>query len=306
MMRVVAVRQFGGPEAVEILDVEVPVPGRGEVLVRVTAAPVTPVDIDTRAGELAGLLQERDYYPLGREAAGTVTRIGPDVHDFAVGDEVIGWCAGLNDQYAAQADFVLFTTSCLTHAPSGVPALEASTLPLNGLTADQALDNFNSDRSVLITGAAGGVGALAVQLAVQRKLEVFATAHAADESLVKSLGAHHFIPRTANLDQAVRSIHPDGVDGVLDTAVTRDIKPVRDGGRFVALVVGGEPTPERGIRVTTEWTSADLPRLQKLALMAERGELKLRVGETYPLDAAATAHERFAGGRLGGHLVLVP
>lgn len=299
-------RKFGGPDAVEVLEVPVPSPAKDQVLVRVEAAPVTPVDIDTRSGELASILQERAYYPLGRSAAGAVVGVGSNVRDLAIDTQVIGWCSSLNDTYAAQADYVLFHKSCVVQSPEGVSALAASTLPLNGLTADQALDNFQPDRSVLITGAAGGVGALAVQLAVRRKLEVFATAHPADEALVRGLGAHHFIPRTANLNQAVHRIQPHGVDGILDTAVTKDITPVRDGGRFVALVVGGEPTSERGIKVSTEWTSADLPRLQKLALLAQESELVLRVGETFSLAQVASAHARFSRGRLGGHLVLVP
>jgi NADPH:quinone reductase len=305
-VRAVVVREFGGPELVEILEVGVPVPGPEEVLVKVHAAPVTPVDLDTRSGELAGLLGTGGYYPLGREAAGTVTEAGSLVSEFEVGDEVVGWCDNLLGRYAAQADYVLFSAACCAHAPTGVSLLEASTLPLNGLTADQALDAFDPGRSVLITGAAGGVGAFAVQLAVLRNFEVFATAHPDDEAYVRRLGAHHFIPRTADLNEAVRAIRPAGVAGLLDTAVTRDIRPVADNGRFVTLVVGGEPDTERGIKVSTEWTSADRDRLRKLTLLAELGDLKMRVGATYSLDEAAKSHERFARGRLGGHLVLLP
>jgi NADPH2:quinone reductase len=309
-MRAVRVRSYGGPEVLEVVDVEAPEPGPGQVLVRVTAAPVTPVDLDTRAGELADYLGPRDFYALGREAAGVVERPGPGVEHYRPGDRVIGMCESLTAPLAAQADLVVFDEAAMAPAPATVSDAEASTLPLNGLTADQALDRLGlgDGRTVLITGAAGGVGGFAVELAVLRGLHVVATARAGDERLVRGLGALDFVPADADLTRSVRELVPGGVDGALDTAVLRApaLRAVRDGGRFVALVVGGEPAPERDIAVTTVWTSADGARLAELARLVDAGRLTPRVAEQFALDDVAAAHVRFARGGLRGHLVLVP
>lgn len=309
-MRAVRVRSYGGPEVLEMVEVAAPEPGPGQVLVRVTAAPVTPVDLDTRAGELADLLGPRDFHALGREAAGVVDRPGPGVERYRPGDRVIGLCGSLSAPFAAQADLVVFDESAMAHAPVTVSDAEASTIPLNGLTADQALDRLGLGvgQTVLVTGAAGGVGGFAVELAVLRGLRVVATARDGDERLVRGLGAHDFVPAGADLAASVRELAPDGVDGVLDTAVLRAqaLAAVRDGGRFVALVVGGEPAHERDIAVTTVWTRPDGARLAELARLTDAGLLTPRVAELYALDEVAAAHVRFAQGGLRGHLVLVP
>ncbi|MGN9914247.1 NADP-dependent oxidoreductase [Phytohabitans sp. LJ34] len=301
-MRAVLARSFGGPDVLEIADVPRPVPGPGELLVKVMAAPVTPVDLDMRSGELSSLLEPRDAYPLGRCASGTVAALGPGVDGFRVNDRVIGMVGDLNSASAAQAEWVVLPASATAHAPKTVSAVHASTIPLNALTAHQALDvlDLRPGQSVLVTGATGAVGGFAVELAVRRGLKVYALARGSDEVLVRNLGAHHFVPRGGTL--------PSDVDGVLDAAVlgAQVMPAVRDGGRFVALVYGGAPQPARGIAVTLMWTRADGARLASLVDAVDAAALTPRVAGIYTFDAVARAHERFAQGRLRGHLVLVP
>jgi NADPH:quinone reductase-like Zn-dependent oxidoreductase len=155
-------------------------------------------------------------------------------------------------------------------------------------------------QTLLVTGAAGGVGGFAVELATARGLKVVAVAAASDEALVRGLGAQVFVPRTETI--------PEGVDGALDAATlgAAALKAVRDGGTFVAVVAHGNPPPERGIEPQIVWVHADADLLRRLSDMATRGELTLRVAATLPFTQAAEAHRRLEEGGVRGRLVLVP
>ncbi|TMR27871.1 alcohol dehydrogenase catalytic domain-containing protein, partial [Nonomuraea zeae] len=158
-MRAVVIRSFGGPEVLEVTEVPVPVPGPGQVLIRVEAATVNPVDVATRSGALAeaGLLPPRDVIGLGWDVAGVVEATGPGVAGLASGDRVIGLSDRLDVPLGAQAEYVVLDADAVTRAPAGVTPAEAATLPLNGLTAVQALDRLDLARggTLLVTGAAG-------------------------------------------------------------------------------------------------------------------------------------------------------
>ncbi|GAA4134941.1 NADP-dependent oxidoreductase [Actinomadura keratinilytica] len=321
-MRAIIVKAPGGPEALQEADLPEPVPGRGQVRVRVAAAAVNPVDVGVRAGVIAanGLMPRpgepgepgaREAFGLGWDVAGTVDAVGPDVGHLAVGDEVFGLKDRLDVASGTHAEAVVLDADAVARAPRSVDAVHAATVPLNGLTALQALDllALPPGATVLVTGAAGGVGGYAVELAVQRGLRVVATAAAGDEALVRSLGAEHFVPRGAHVGDAVRQIVPGGVDGALDAAVTglAALEAVRGGGAFVA-VLGGDavPPPLRGIRVENVWIRADATQLAHLAALVDAGRLTPRVARTLPLSQAAEAHRLLEQGGLRGRLVLTP
>lgn len=312
-MRAVIVRSFGGPEVLEIADVPTPTAGEGQLRIRVEAATVNPVDVATRSGVLAqaGLLPARDMIGIGWDVAGTVEATGPGVTGFARGDRVIGLSDRLDIPLGTQADFAVLDADTVTRAPEGVSLVAAATLPLNGLTAVQALDMLalHEGQTLLVTGAAGAVGGFAVQLAAARGIRVVAVAGSDDEPLVRDLGAAFFVPRTAaRLGEAVRALVPGGVHAALDAAVVGAVAldAVRTGGAFAAVVAGGAPTPLRGTRVFSQWIYADRNRLSDLVSLVEAGSLTLRVADTLPLDDVAQAHERLAKGGLRGRLVLVP
>ncbi|MED7931695.1 NADP-dependent oxidoreductase [Nonomuraea sp. LP-02] len=311
-MRAVVIRTFGGPEVLQIADVPMPLAGEGQVRIRVEAATVNPVDLATRSGALteAGLLPVRDLIGIGWDVAGTVDQTGPGGTGLRRGDRVIGLSDRLDVPLGAQADYVVLDADAVAAAPAGVSAVQAATLPLNGLTAAQALDGLDLEhgQTLLVTGAAGAVGGFAVQLAVARGLRVIAVAGANDEPLVRRLGAELFVPRTARLGEAVRRLVPGGAHAALDAAVVgvSALDAVRSGGAFAALVAGGAPLPLRGIRVFHHWIRADGARLSGLAALVEAGSLTLRVAESRPLDQVADAHRRLAAGGLRGRLVLTP
>jgi NADPH:quinone reductase len=317
-MRAVVVRTFGGPEALEVAEVPTPVPGPGQVRVRVRAAAVNPVDAFVRSGlaTQVGMLPERDSVGVGWDVAGTVDATGPDVVGFAVGDEVIGLSDRLDIPVGGYAEYLVLDAYAVARAPRGTSPELAATLPLNALTAAQALDllDLRAGQTLLVTGAAGAVGGYAVQLATGEGVRVIATADAADERLVRTLGATEFLPRGVELSARVRALVPggadrdSGVDAALDAAVigVRALDAVRGGGAFVTVRGGAEPPPLRGIRVHNVWIRADGRRLAELVGLVETGRLTPRVAETFPLEKAAEAHRRLAEGGLRGRLVVLP
>ncbi|WP_062980960.1 NADP-dependent oxidoreductase [Nocardia anaemiae] len=310
-MRAVVVRR-PGPEAVaEIIEVSVPEPGPGTVRVKVAAATVNPVDLMVRNG-VGGtpFAAPRDQWGIGWDVAGVIDAIGAGVDEFTVGQAVIGISDRLDVSLAAQADYIVLEAQNLAPAPTSVPAQAAATIPLNGLTAVQALAalELTPADSLLITGAAGAVGGYAVELAAAQGVRVIASASAADEAIVRALGATDFIPREADLPDAVRALVPGGADAALDAAALgpETLAAVRARGRFVSISVPATPIPLRGTEVTIVLVHADRPQLDELVALVDKGQLTLRVAETYPLDQVATAQRRLAAGGLRGRLVLVP
>jgi NADPH:quinone reductase len=276
----------------------------------VHAAPVHPVDIATRDGRLAehGLMTASGDVGLGWDLAGVVDALGPGVDRFTAGDMVIGMRDLLTAPVGAQAEQVALDTDAVAPAPRSVTPVEASTIPLNSLTADQALDllALNSGQWLLVTGAAGALGGFALQLAVLRGLRTMAVAAPGDEELVRRLGADEFIARTQGLGAAVRRVVPAGVHGALDAGLVGmpALDAVREKGAFVAVAAGAAPVPLRGTRVHNVWIHADGPRLAELAALVDAGQLTPRVAATLPLEQVAVAHERVAAGGIRGRIVL--
>ena len=311
-MKAVVVRRFGGPEALEILDVPVPEPAAGQVRIRVEAAAVNPVDVATRAGWLAasGLMAVNGEVGIGWDLAGVIDSTGPDVRGFKTGQTVIGLRDLLTAPIGAQAEQVVLDADAVAQAPRTVSPVEASTLPLNGLTAAQSLDllALEPGQWLLVTGAAGALGGYVLELARLRGLRTVAVAATADEELVGRLGADEFVARTAKLGAAVRQVLPGGADGAIDAAVigVAALDAVRNGGSFVAVATGAAPPPLRGTRVHNVWIRSDGPRLAELAALVDAGRLTPRVASIRPLDQVADAHERMAAGGLRGRMVLQP
>ena len=309
-MKAVVVRRFGGPEALEIADVPTPQPRTGQVRIRVQAAPVNPVDIATRSGWLAehGLMAASGDVGIGWDLAGVVDAVGPGTGRFTAGDAVIGMRDLLTAPVGAQAEQVVLDIDAVAPAPRSVPATEASTIPLNGLTAVQALNllALRPGQWLLVTGAAGALGGFALELAALRGLRTVAVAAPRDEELVRRLGADEFVARTQGLGEAVRRVVPAGVDGALDAAVVgvAALDAVRDKGSFVAVAAGAAPMPLRGTRVHNVWIRTDGPQLAELAELVDAGRLTPRVAATLPLQKVAAAHQRVAAGGLRGRIVL--
>jgi NADPH2:quinone reductase len=291
--------------------------GAGQVRLRVTAAAVNPADIGVRTGWAGTGWASRTGHPEegvdvpGLDVAGVVTDVGQGVSTgVAIGDRVMSTVVWSGTHGAYREDVVLPARSVVA-VPAGATDVEAATLPLNGLTALQALDLLALDpgRVLAVTGAAGAVGGYVVQLAKVAGLNVVADASEADEDLVRSLGADVVIRRGSDLAGRIRAQFPDGVDGLADAALLGgSILPVvRDGGA-VATLRGDPGDGQRGLRVTSPVVSTyaeEWENLDDLRRLAEEGKLTLRVADTYPAEQAAEAHRRFEAGGVRGRLVLV-
>jgi NADPH:quinone reductase-like Zn-dependent oxidoreductase len=296
-MRAAVVTAFGGPEVVEVVEIDVPEPGAGQIRIKVAAAALNPVDAGVRVGVFGGA---GERLGLGWDVAGTVDAVGVGA-GWAVGDQVVALSYGPVKSLGTHADYVVVDADAVALAPASIDAVHAATLPLNALAAAQALDllALEAGQSLLVTGAAGAVGGYAVQLAVHRGLSVTAVARDADEALVRSLGAGSFVSG---------EVAPGSVDAVLDAAIVGDaaLEWVRDGGVFVAVIPHTEPASVRGVRTAAVEVSADGARLAELVALVDEGVLTARVADTFALADVVKAHARLAEGGVRGRLVLVP
>jgi NADPH:quinone reductase-like Zn-dependent oxidoreductase len=307
-MRIIRQHSLGGPEVLELIEAPAPEPAPTEVLVRVSAAGVNPVDWKTRAR--GGFLGDPPF-TVGWDVAGVVEAVGVGVTRFAPGTRVFGM-PRFPREAAAYAEYVTSPSRQLAAIPENVGEIEAAALPLAGLTAWQALvetAELQAGRRVVILAAAGGVGHLAVQIAKARGAYVIGTASAAKHAFLAELGADETIDyRNEVVAERVRD-----ADVILDLVggeSARDAVPaLRDGGVFVAVPSGSGLEQLRHaaagrVRVTGMLVEPDRSGLEAIAALAARGELRAHVSQTFPLRDAGRAHELGETGRTQGKLVL--
>lgn len=308
-MKAVGVAEFGGPEALQILDLPTPQAGPSEIRIRVKAAAVNPVDSLIRRGLAVAPGSQPPYVP-GMEAAGVVDQIGQDVDtDLRVGDRVIAIVVP-SGTHGAYAEYVTVPAESVVAAPIGTTDEQAATLAANGLTAQIALDLLAArpGQTIAVTGAAGAVGGYVVQLAKAAGLRVIADAAPQDETLVKELGADVVMPRGPEFPSQVRLHETGGVAGVVDAASLGEAAAaaVRDGGTVVSLR-GGDGVHERGV-VTRSMVvfehAREQGKLDRLRHLAQEGRLTLRIAQVLPAEEAVQAHRLLEAGGLRGRVVL--
>ncbi len=308
-MRAAAFDRGGGPEVLTIHQLPVPTPGPGEVLIAVRASAVAVWELGFRQHP-----NPRMRFPavLGGDGSGTIVALGPDVHGFKVGDEVYG------TGYGFYAEYVKARADRIAHIPKGITPVEASVLAISGMSALQGIDDvlqLKRGQTVIIHGASGGVGTLAIQIAKLRGAKVLATATSDDGlALATKLGADAVVNgRTGDIAAAVKQFAPDGVDAVLGLAggdgLEHCIDALRhDGQGEVAYLFGIEPLPRpRGsARMMTLYNfvagSRELERLNKAV---EQGKMHVPVGGEFSLADAAEAHKRLEAGHVLGKIALL-
>ncbi len=310
-MRAVAYNQFGGPEVLQVIDLPEPKPGPGEVVVRVRASTVNPVDLLNRSGGFAAVMGDiKPPYVCGVEFAGHVHALGEGVSGLTVGQPVIGIVNARRQGGGAHAEYVRVPAASLAPAPQGVDLSAAATIPMNGLTAKmclEALDLAPGD-TLLVTGGAGAVGGYVIQLAKKAGLTVVADAKESDAPILRNLGVDTVVPRGEGMVAAVRAVCPQGVDGLVDAAILTDraAPAVRDGGRAATLrrtdVISDPRIQSHVIAVFNQATNTEA--LTFLAKAAADGALTLRVAKTLDMTQAAEAHRLVGGGGMRGRVVL--
>jgi NADPH:quinone reductase-like Zn-dependent oxidoreductase len=320
-MRAMIYRRYGPADVLRLEDAARPVPGRGEVLVRMRAAGVNPLDSHLMRGVGFAFGRPKPTVP-GRDAAGVVEEVGADVADFAPGDPVFGICLG------AFAELAATPAASLARKPAGVSFEQAASLPIAGLTALQGLRDagrLRAGQKVLVTGASGGIGTLAVQIARSLGAEVTATCSAGNADLVRSLGAGRVIDYarqdfTAESERydLIFDLVGDRPFGVLRRALARD-------GRIVGVGILGAGGPPRGAWIA-RWAARTLAGflrsrftrqkfglyvakvrredLDELAALVESGRMAPVIAARYPLEQADEAVRHVATGRARGKIII--
>jgi NADPH:quinone reductase-like Zn-dependent oxidoreductase len=307
-MRAAAFREFGPPDVLRVEQFPVPEPGDGEVLVRVSAAGVNPIDCKTRAGQ--GRPVPDFPAVIGWDVAGTVAATGPGVDTFSVGDPVFGM-PRFPSLASCYAEYVAVPAAELSPLPPGIGMHEAGAAPMVALTAWQTLfehAQLQAGQQVLVHGAAGGVGHVVVQLAKEAKAHVTGTASARNEEFVLGLGAERVVGYAGRqLEATVRD-----ADVVVDTRGGADFERLlgvlRPGGVIVSLLgkeAGHEQAARaRGVRAGFTYVAPDGQTLGKIAQLMADGGLRIRVSQVFQLEQAAMAHAASEQGHVRGRLVL--
>jgi len=307
-MRIIRQQTLGGPEVLELTEAATPEPEPTEVLVRVAAAGVNPVDWKTRVR--GGFLGEPPF-TVGWDVAGVVEAVGRGVTRFEPGARVFGM-PRFPHEAAAYAEYVTSPSRQLALIPESLGDVEAAALPLAGLTAWQALvetADLAPGQRVLILAAAGGVGHLGVQIAKARGAYVIGTARAAKHAFLAELGADEAIDYTSEV-VAERAREVDVVLDLVGSEGSLDVLPaVRDGGLFITVPSSSGLDELRAaaggrVRVTGILVEPDRTGMEALAELAADGALRAHVAETFLLEHAARAHEVGETGRTQGKLVL--
>jgi NADPH:quinone reductase-like Zn-dependent oxidoreductase len=303
-MRAVAVESFEAGPAV--LELPVPEPGPGEVLVGVRTASLNGFDVAVASGRLQGMMEHRFPVVLGKDFAGTVEAVGEGVTGFGVGDPVFGALMRGHLGDGTFGEFVVIPVGLgVARIPSGLDPAVAGALGLAGSAALASVEAVapSPGQTVLVAGATGGVGALVVQLVRARGADVIATAQPGEATaFVTALGASHVVDYTGDLGAQVRSIRPDGVDAAVhlagDGLQLADL--VVSGGRFAStLGLGPDALADRQLHATAVTATPTTDVLDRLAAAAAAGTLRIPVQHTYRLEQVPQAVRDFSNGTLG-------
>jgi NADPH:quinone reductase-like Zn-dependent oxidoreductase len=331
-MKAIRQHRFGGPDVLVYEDAPMPVPAAGEVLVRVHAIGINPPDWYLRDGyrSLPPDWQPAVTFPLilGSDVSGVVVAVAPGVTRFKVGDEVFGMLRfpSMGDS-AAYADYVAAPAAHLALKPSGIDHAHAAAAPMVALTAWQFLVELGHDvpnplqaarhvpvplagQTVLVNGAAGGVGHVAVQVAKLQGANVIAAASGRHAHFLRELGADDVIDYTRSPpEETVR-----GIDLVVDTVggptTGRFLQTLKAGGALFPLFplgfTGAEAAARQGYTVSATQVRSNGEQLARIAELMASNRLRIAIDSAYPLADAAAAHARAAAGHLRGKLVLIP
>ncbi|MFD6950723.1 alcohol dehydrogenase [Nocardiopsis sp. TSRI0078] len=304
-MKAIALQQYGSADDLSLEELPDPKVAPSEVLIRVRAAGVNPVDWKLASGGLDALMEADFPFIPGWDVAGVVEAVGPDAHEYQVGDEVYGYLRKDWAKNGTYAELVSANVRMIAPKPRSLSWQQAAGVPLAGLTAHQSVERVGvgSGDTVLIHAAAGGVGSFGVQIAVARGARVIGTASERNHDFLRSLGAEPVVYGDG-LNDRVRALAPDGVDAVLDFVgggVAGESLPLVGGADRVVSIADPEIQEQGGHWL---WVRPDSADLAELARMADGGGLTVHVDREFPLAEAADAWRLNQAGRTRGKIVL--
>ncbi|HEY3273315.1 MAG TPA: NADP-dependent oxidoreductase [Methanocella sp.] len=306
-MKAVQIHTFGGPEVLKCEDVPKPQAGTGEVLIQIKAAGVNPIDWKVRAGYRKEMFQDKLPLILGVDMAGVVEATGDDVTDFKPGDAVYGYLGvGRGGTYA---QYVAADVRALAPKPESMDFIQAAAIPLAALVGWQTLfdiANLQPGQTVLIHGASGGVGHMAVQLARWKGAKVYGTASGKNADFLKNLGVDRVIDyHMQRFEDVVQDI-----DVVLDTQAgdtqQRSYQVLKKGGILISTLGIEDPemAAKYGVRATGFMAQPNGEELRQIARLVDEGKIKPEVARVFPLKDVAKAHQLSETGHVRGKIVL--
>lgn len=308
-MKAVRFDEYGPVEVLDVRDVPVPAPGPGQVLINVKAAGINPGEAKIREGALHDLFPATFPSGQGSDFAGVVDRLGPDVTTVAPGDEVIGWV----DTRSSQAEYVVAEAANLASKPAGLPWEVAGAIPVVGFTAWAMVRavGVKPGDTVVVSGAAGGVGSIAVQLAKRNGATVIGLAGPSNHDW---LTRHGVIPVVYGdgVAERIREAVPanSGVDVFLDTQggdyVELALNDLKVSPQRVDTIVRFDAAAKYGVKVDGNAAGASAATLSELAALAAAKELEVPLAQTFPLGEVRAAYAQLAKGHVRGKIVLIP
>jgi NADPH:quinone reductase-like Zn-dependent oxidoreductase len=310
-MKAMRYHSYGDSDVLVYEEADRPVPGAGQVVVKVAGAAFNPVDVAIRAGFLQQVFPVTFPHVPNFDVAGVITEAGEGVSGWSAGDAVVAFLP--MTEPGAAAEYAAAPAEVLAAAPRTVELADAAALPSAGLTAWQALfeqAGLKAGQNVLVNGAGGAVGGYAVQLARQAGAIVTATASARSAGRIRSYGAERIVDYTATpVPQAVAGQRFDVVLNLVrtspeETAQLADL--AAGGGAFVSTTTPGPDDAGRGVRTVRMFARSDAAQLAELVARVDAGDLTIDVARRRPLADLAAVHDQAAAGRLAGKTVLTP
>jgi len=311
-VRAIAVREWGDRDKLELIEHDVPPVAPDGILVKVKAAGVNPVDSKIRGGYMAKALPFHFPVILGWDVAGVVEEAGPAVTWFKPGDKVYGYIRRHHLEYGTYAEYATAPEGFFAHMPADLSFVEAAAMPLPALTAHQSLEalGLRGGETLFIGGGAGGVGHLAIQLAIARGARVVATASERNHDFLRELGAEPLDYASEDLPARVRDLLADsGTDAAFDLfggdPREQAFASLRPGGRLVSIA-RPPPEPRNGHHevhyIFVRPSGYDLG--EHITPLVHEGALRPHISATFPLEQAAAAHELLEDGHVRGKIVL--
>jgi NADPH:quinone reductase-like Zn-dependent oxidoreductase len=312
-MRAVYYEQFGGADVIKIGQLDLPEVKEGEVMVKIKAAAINPVDATVRKGHLKAFLPYQFPIIPGWDVAGIIEERGFSARRFNVGDEVYAYARRPKVHLGTFAEYIVLPESYLALRPKNLSLEEVSGIPLVGLTAYQCLlvaGNLQKGQTVLILGASGGVGSIGLQLAKAKGAQVIGVASEKNHEYMKSLGADETINyKGVNVGEAVKKIVPEGVDLIFDCAsgesLHQSLSALKTTGKLVSILNRGEGL-DKNINFQYVFVEPNATQLAHLCQLAEEGKLHVHISQQFNLENAAEAFKQIETHHTTGKIIIVP
>lgn len=305
--------EFGGPKGVKTGELDLAELKEGEVLVKIKAAGVNPVDAVITKGYYKDMMPHSFPIIPGWDLAGAIEKRGHAARRFEEGDEVYAYARRPEVKWGTFAEYIVIPESYLARRPNSISMEEAAAIPLAGLTAYQALyvaGDLSAGQKLLILGSSGGVGSFGIQLAKARGAEVIGVASSKNHDYMRRLGADHTIDyHDRDIGEAFKEIYPEGVDLIFDCtsgeSLQKSLKSLKGSGKLVSILNQGEDLDKK-IDFEFVFVEPNAKQLDHLAKLVDDGKLKVEISRTYSLDESAKALEQIQSLHTTGKIVIKP